>query len=153
MADIDIQIAHSNIHAPHVDLLSAWATAVVDQFADNSTMTIRVTDEDEIRQLNRDYRHIDKTTNVLSFPVELPEEIEERLLGDVVICATIVESEALKQNKKLEAHWAHMVIHGTLHLLGYDHIEDVEAEKMEALEINILNQFGYADPYVDRSVA
>ncbi len=151
---IDIQIASSDTHIPSIDMLTAWARAAVNLFPENCAMSIRVTDEKEMIQLNRDYRHIDKATNVLSFPAELPDVIKdvlaEPLLGDIVICATIIEREAFEQNKNLEAHWAHIVIHGTLHLLGYDHIKDEEAEKMETLEIELLSLFGYADPYNDR---
>ncbi len=151
--EIEVQFAKPGLHAPSVELLSTWAQATIDLFAQDSVMTIRVTDEDEMRQLNRDFRNIDKTSNVLSFPAELPAEIAEPLLGDIVICATIVEHEASAQKKSSDAHWAHMVIHGTLHLLGHYHIEDEEAEKMETLEINLLSQFGYANPYVDRTGA
>jgi probable rRNA maturation factor len=110
-------------------------------------MTIRVVDEDEIRQLNRDYRGKDYATNVLSFESDLPPELDIPLLGDIIICPAVVQREAAEQCKTLDAHWAHMVIHGTLHLQGYDHIEDSEAEAMEALEIAIMQQLGYADPY------
>jgi len=151
MIEIDVQFAKPDLHTPSIELLSTWAQAAVNLFAQDGVMTIRVTDEDEIRQLNRDFRNIDKSTNVLSFPAELPAEIAEPLLGDIVICATIVEREALAQKKSSDAHWAHMVIHGTLHLLGQDHIEDEAAEKMETLEINLLSQFGYANPYTDRT--
>lgn len=151
MIEIDVQFANPDLHAPSIELLSTWAQAAVNLFAQDGVMTIRVADEDEIRQLNRDFRNIDKSTNVLSFPAELPAEIAEPLLGDIVICATIVEREALAQKKSSDAHWAHMVIHGALHLLGQDHIEDEAAEKMETLEINLLSQFGYANPYTDRA--
>ena len=101
-------------------------------------------------RLNKEYRGKDKPTNVLSFPFDdmagLPEE-ETRLLGDLVICAPVVRKEAKKQDKRPKDHWAHMVVHGTLHLLGYDHIEEAEASEMEALEARILEQFGIKNPY------
>ena len=102
-----------------------------------------------MQELNREYRGKDYPTNVLSFPCDwdLPEE--PRLLGDVVIAAAVVNREAKEQKKTMEAHWAHIVIHGFLHLLGYDHIEDADAEKMENTERNILAQLGYADPYAE----
>ena len=89
-----------------------------------------------------------KPTNVLSFPFEAPPGIELPLLGDLIICRQVVEQEAEEQGKTVEAHWAHMVVHGTLHLLGYDHIEDEEAEEMEALEAEIMLALGYPDPYI-----
>lgn len=115
-------------------------------------LTIRVVDKEEIQFLNKTYRHIDKTTNVLSFPYEdfpfnAPAEIQLPLLGDLVICHDIVVKEAQQQNKTTEAHWAHMVIHGVLHLKGYDHIEDDEAQIMEALEVSVLKKLNISDPY------
>jgi probable rRNA maturation factor len=98
--------------------------------------------------LNLTYRGKDKPTNVLSFPFEAPPQVELPLLGDLVICRQVVEREANEQNVPLDAHWAHMVVHGCLHLLGYDHILDDEAEEMEALEADIMQSMGYADPYL-----
>ncbi|MDO5090578.1 MAG: rRNA maturation RNase YbeY [Cardiobacteriaceae bacterium] len=111
-------------------------------------VTVRLTDNEEIRELNRDYRGKDAPTNVLSFPCDwdLPEE--PRLLGDIVIAVQVVNDEAKAQKKKMEAHWAHIVVHGLLHLLGYDHLDDTEAEKMETLEKQILAKLGYPDPYL-----
>ena len=87
---------------------------------------------------------------MLSFPFEAPPEIELPLLGDLVICAAVVENEALEQNKPLQAHWAHMVVHGCLHLLGYDHIDDIEAEEMESLETQLIEGLGFTDPYKEQ---
>lgn len=112
-------------------------------------LTIRIVSADESQQLNRDYRGKDYATNVLSFPFEAPPDVDVAILGDLAICAEVVTKEAEEQHKNVMAHWAHMVIHGTLHLLGYDHIEDDEAEQMEALEIELLAGFGIADPYGD----
>lgn len=112
-------------------------------------ITVRVVDEDESQQLNHEYRGKNKPTNVLSFPFEAPPGIEMNLLGDLVICAGVVEAEAQQQNKPLDHHWAHMIIHGTLHLLGYDHIEDDQAEEMEGLEISLLGKLSIDDPYQD----
>ena len=110
-------------------------------------LAIRVVDIAEGRALNRDYRAKDYATNVLSFPAELPPELKLPLLGDLAICAPVVLHEATEQGKQPRDHWAHMTIHGVLHLLGYDHIEDSEAETMEALETRILAVLGIADPY------
>ncbi|WP_130617792.1 rRNA maturation RNase YbeY [Dyella amyloliquefaciens] len=110
-------------------------------------LSIRIVDTKEGRALNRDYRGKDYATNVLSFPVELPPGITLPLIGDLVICAPVVSREATEQGKLARDHWAHMTVHGVLHLLGYDHIEDGEAEAMEALETRILAGMGIANPY------
>ena len=111
-------------------------------------VSIRIVDEAESQQLNKAYRGKDKPTNVLSFPMDVPEEFNMPMLGDLVICAPVVAREAQEQNKSLKAHWAHMVIHGMLHLQGYDHISDDEAEEMESLEIELMQQLGYTNPYL-----
>ncbi len=113
-----------------------------------SELTIRLVDEAEGLELNSTYRHKDYATNVLSFPADVPDELLDiPLLGDLVICAPVVAREALEQRKPLQAHWAHLVIHGCLHLLGYDHIDDAEAEEMETLERELLAELGHPDPY------
>ncbi len=114
----------------------------------DSELLIRFVDPAEIQQLNKIYRHQDKTTNVLSFPSDLPIEIDEDILGDVVICNEIVAKEAKMQQKTFNNHLIHMAIHGTLHLLGFDHIEGSEAEKMESLEVEILEKFNINNPYI-----
>jgi len=110
-------------------------------------VAIRIVDTDEGQALNRDYRGKDYATNVLSFPAELPPGVDLPLIGDLAICAPVVAREAAEQGKKPRDHWAHLTVHGTLHLLGYDHLEDAEAEAMEALETRILAGLGIADPY------
>jgi probable rRNA maturation factor len=110
-------------------------------------VAIRIVDADEGQALNLQYRGRDYATNVLSFPADLPPGLNLPLIGDLVICAPVVAREAAEQGKAPAAHWAHMTIHGTLHLLGYDHIEDAEAEAMEALETRVLAGLGIADPY------
>ncbi|MBT0725474.1 rRNA maturation RNase YbeY [Rosenbergiella sp. S61] len=131
-----------------------WLTAAVSPFQAVSEVTIRLVDEAESHELNHTWRGKDKPTNVLSFPFEAPPGIEDfPLLGDLIICRQVVEQEAVEQQKTLEAHWAHMVIHGSLHLLGYDHIVDEEAEEMEALETEIMLALGYPDPYISEKEA
>jgi len=126
-----------------------WCNATLaTQTLEQAEICIRVVGLDESRQLNCQYRQKDKPTNVLSFPSDLPEELQLPLLGDLVICAPVVTEEAQSQDKTLQAHWAHMVVHGTLHLLGFDHIEDSDAETMESLEIEILNSLGFHNPYL-----
>jgi probable rRNA maturation factor len=114
---------------------------------DSAQVSIRIVDEDESRSLNRIYRGKDSPTNVLSFPMNIPEEFNVPMLGDLVICAPVVEREAHEQHKSSSEHWAHMVIHGMLHLLGYDHVSDQQADEMEGLEIELLHQLGFANPY------
>lgn len=117
------------------------------------TLDIRIVSEAESQALNRDYRGKDKPTNVLSFPAELPPELiaelDEVPIGDLAICAEVVAREALEQDKALLAHWAHMTVHGVLHLLGHDHIEEADAARMELLEVAILAELGWDNPYDD----
>lgn len=151
MSDIilDLQIACENPEGlPSKAEFQRWLTAVLPKFQAISEVTIRIVDEAESHHLNLTYRGKDKPTNVLSFPFEAPPEIELPLLGDLIICRQVVEQEAAEQQKTAEEHWAHMVVHGCLHLLGYDHIEDDEAEEMEGLETEILAELGYEDPYL-----
>jgi probable rRNA maturation factor len=113
-----------------------------------SEVSVRIVDTEEGQALNLQYRGRDYATNVLSFPVELPPGVDLPLIGDLVICAPVVAREAAEQGKKPADHWAHLTVHGTLHLLGYDHIDEAEAETMEALETKILAGLGIADPYI-----
>ena len=146
---IDVQIAcEQETGLPTAEEIEQWATAAVQPQSDEVEMTVRIVDEAESHELNLNYRGKDRPTNVLSFPFECPDEVELPLLGDLVICRQVVEREAQEQDKPLMAHWAHMVVHGSLHLLGYDHIEDDEAEEMESLETQIMTGLGFADPYL-----
>lgn len=111
------------------------------------SITVRCVEPEESQQLNYDYRGKNKPTNVLSFPFESPADFFVPLLGDLVICADVVKNEAQEQNKTILAHWAHMTVHGCLHLLGYDHINEHEADTMESLEVSIMQQLGFDNPY------
>lgn len=144
---IEIQQASSSTDLPTEEQFSTWLNAAAQEGYEDFELCLRIVDSDEITELNHQYRDKNKATNVLSFPADLPEDIDIPLLGDIVICSTVVEQEAKEQGKTLEAHWAHLCIHGMLHLQGYDHIEDDEAEIMETLEIQILKQLGYNSPY------
>jgi len=148
--DIDVQYAVNDDDGepPSPELIRAWAKAALQGRRDEAELTVRIVDTNEIQQLNRDYRHQDKPTNVLSFPFETTGGVELPLLGDVVICAAVVAREAQEQGKDAQAHWAHMVVHGVLHLLGHDHMDEQQAGEMEALEIEILQQLGINNPYL-----
>lgn len=147
-AIIDLQIAiDDDPSLPTAAELQTWVNCVTANLEESVELTVRIVDRAESQQLNHSYRGKDYPTNVLSFPFEVPEGIELNLLGDLVICAPVVAAEAAEQNKPLAHHWAHMVIHGTLHLLGYDHIDDQEAEEMEALETRLLSQLKIPAPY------
>ena len=147
---LDLQLACENAEGmPQAADFQRWLDAAILPFQEEAEVTVRLVDEAESQELNHTYRGKDKPTNVLSFPFECPPGIELPLLGDLVICRQVVESEATEQGKPLMAHWAHMVVHGSLHLLGYDHIEDGEAEEMEALEIEFMAALGFENPYQD----
>ena len=135
----------STTPVPGEDQFQCWAVAAAPE--GEAELSIRLVDEAESAELNHTYRHKTGPTNVLSFPCEVPPGVPCTLLGDLVICAPVVEREALEQHKLPEAHWAHMVVHGVLHLRGYDHIEDADAVEMESLEIQILSRLGYPNPY------
>ncbi len=150
MIELDLQLATEASDLPAEAQLRRWVELALRQRTADSELTIRLVDAEEGQELNRTYRHKDYATNVLSFPAEVPDGLLDiPLLGDLVICVPVVEREAREQNKALEAHWAHLVIHGCLHLLGYDHIDDEEAEEMEGLERQLLAELGYPDPYRD----
>ena len=146
--EVDLQVAcDPQPGLPSERQLRNWASAALAKRRDQAELTIRLVDEQESQALNRDYRGKDAPTNVLSFPADLPPELELPLLGDLVICRQVVEREAHEQGKAVSDHWAHMVIHGTLHLLGFDHIDDDEAEEMESLETALLKQLNINNPY------
>ena len=147
---VDIQNASAE-SVPDEDDIRSWISdalnAVLPEGTSAREISVRLVDNDEMADLNGRYRDKPQPTNVLSFPSELPDELELPLLGDIVICAPVVNREAEQQGKTLAAHWAHMAVHGTLHLLGYDHIEDEDAQRMESLETRILAGMGLPCPY------
>ena len=144
---IDIQRIFESANQPSDAQLELWVNTVLASLDDEFELTIRIVDENESMQLNETYRHKKGATNILSFPFEVPDEVDLNLLGDLVICAPVLKREAIEQNKPLHNHWAHIVMHGTLHLLGYDHIEDEEAQEMEAKEIELLQMLSIPNPY------
>ena len=151
--DLDLQIAIDNdSNLPSQADFELWVTTALGKM-DTAELTIRIVESDESQELNNTYRGKNKPTNVLSFPFEAPPEVELPLLGDLVICASVVENEAKEQNKPLAAHWAHMTVHGCLHLLGYDHIEDIEAEEMESIEMELIQSLGFNNPYEEQELA
>ncbi len=151
--DIEVQRASGASGLPDDSQFQLWAEAVPFDFAGICVLTIRLVDEHEARRFNRDYRNRDYATNVLSFaadlPVELPAEIRQSTLGDLLICAPLVASEAVERDRSEMDHWAHLTVHGILHLMGYDHERADEAAKMESMEKNILAGLGISDPYED----
>ncbi len=147
---LERQLAVPELVAPSHEQMLLWVETTlhaIDRQADE--LTVRITDEAEISELNEQYRAKKGTTNVLSFPFDGPPDIAGDMLGDVVICAPVVEREARQQGKPVEAHWAHMIVHGVLHLCGYDHMDDNQAQQMEGLEKTIMNNLGFADPYME----
>lgn len=145
--DIDIQRATAAANLPSDEQIQIWVSHAIGEHREQAEVSVRIVDDPESQSLNHQYRGKDKPTNVLSFPSDLPPELALPLLGDLVVCAPVVEREACEQGKTLEAHWAHMLTHGTLHLLGYDHIDDTDAEVMENLETQILTAQDYPAPY------
>lgn len=149
---LDLQVAESSDDQPPPADFERWVSLAIANRMNDVELTIRLVNEAEITDLNHNYRNKNKATNVLSFPADLPEHIEIPLLGDMIICPAVVAREAQEQGKAVSAHWAHMVIHGTLHLLGYDHIDEQEAEEMERLETQLLANIGIDNPYIQTTV-
>ncbi|PAU78736.1 rRNA maturation RNase YbeY [Halovibrio salipaludis] len=143
---LDLQPETSNASLPSEAAFQAWVQQGW-QGSNAIEVTLRIVDEPEGHELNHQYRGKDYATNILSFPFEAPPGVDLGLLGDLVLCAGVVEREAREQGKALEAHWAHLVIHGMLHLQGYDHQDVNEAETMENLEVRLLAELGFSDPY------
>ena len=148
MYRIDIQkITKQQI--PKLSLLRMWAKMALEKQTSACELTIRIVDVAEMTELNRKYRQKKGPTNVLSFPFDMPHGVQSkmRLLGDIVVCAAVVDREAREQHKTREAHWAHMIIHGIFHLLGFNHEQEDEAQQMESLETQLMQQLGFTDPY------
>ena len=148
--DVSISYAVPRTGVPAATSFRKWVAAALDGRIREADLAIRFVDAKEGRALNRHYRGKDYATNVLSFPAELPEGVKLPLLGDLVICAPVVAREAKEQGKTVAAHYAHLTVHGTLHLLGWDHEDTREAECMEQLEREILAGLGLPDPYIER---
>jgi probable rRNA maturation factor len=140
------KIESADDEVPEPASLQSWAASAY-LIEAPAVASVLVTTADEMQQLNKQFRDKDKPTNVLSFPMQTPEEVDISLLGDIILCASVINNEAAQQTKPTESHWAHMVVHGMLHLQGYDHVENDEAEKMELMEITILNKLGFTNPY------
>ncbi len=148
MMDVDVQLACEGGPIPDAATIAAWVRAALAGRLERGELTVRVVGEAEAAELNARYRGRSGPTNVLSFPFEAPPGSEALLLlGDIVACAPVLEREARDQGKELQAHWAHVVVHGALHLAGLDHVRPEEAERMERAEREILAGLGYPDPY------
>ena len=151
MVNLGVQYTEQAEEPPSIDEFQSWANIALINEKDVE-VNLRIVGEEESQSFNKEYRNKDKPTNVLSFPMEIPPALADEIdvpviLGDLIICAPVVEQEARQQNKTSKAHWARMVIHGMLHLQGYDHISDEQAEQMESLEIKLLQQLGIENPY------
>ena len=151
---IDLQIACTSTELPTSEQFQLWVDTALAEVSSKPSqefeLTIRLVNGEESQQLNNQYRNQDKPTNVLSFPFEVPDGIELNLLGDLIICIEVMKKEAIEQNKALFDHWAHLVIHGCLHLVGFDHISDSDALEMESIEIVILEKLGIENPYLEQ---
>lgn len=146
--ELELQVVDGLQDVPERRQFEAWVAAALQKGAARE-LSIRVVDEAEGRALNHQYRDKDYATNVLSFPFEVPDGVPIEYLGDLVICAPVVLREAAEQDKGVESHWAHMVVHGVLHLQGFDHINEEDAQMMETLEKVIMARLGYPNPYQD----
>jgi probable rRNA maturation factor len=148
---VDIQTACSE-PVPGEEDIRRWIEAALSPHRDEAEVSVRLVGEPEMTELNTSYRQQHKSTNVLSFPADLPSDVSHPLLGDIIVCAAVVAREATEQNKPAIAHWTHMLVHGSLHLIGYDHVESEDAQVMESLETTILQSLGCPCPYDSNSV-
>ena len=151
--EVAVQIASEEDDLPDPECIRTWVDTAVGDLREDAELTIRIVDEQESAELNGRYRQKAGPTNVLSFPFESPPGVTVSLLGDIVVCAPVVRREASEQSKSLNSHWAHMIVHGALHLLGYTHERDEDAEEMEAKETHILGRLGFDNPYESRGVS
>jgi probable rRNA maturation factor len=147
--ELDLQIACDFDDLPSYEQFELWASKALLPYHDSPELTILIADEAQSQELNSQYRGKDKSTNVLSFPFEAPPGIDLPLVGDLIICPQVVKRESIEQEKSFHEHFAHMVIHGCLHLLGFDHINEQDAKEMESLEKEFLAEIGISDPYRD----
>ncbi len=151
-AEVELQIATVDQEGiPTEETLVKWAQRALETGGrdKDAELTVRIVEKDEIKALNGIYRHKDSPTNILSFPFECPPEVDLPLIGDLIVCLEVLKKEALEQKKSVEEHFAHLIVHGCLHLIGYDHIEDDDAKIMEPLEIKAVMALGYDNPYKD----
>jgi probable rRNA maturation factor len=146
---VEVQVAVTAAGVPDAATIRDWVRRALPEEHRDAELTVRIVDAAEITSLNRDYRGKDAATNVLSFPYQAMPGVDTALLGDIVICAPVVAEESVTRHRPLQAHWAHMVVHGVLHLLGYDHHDDADARRMEARERELLAGLGFDDPYRD----
>jgi len=147
MNNVEIQTIFTSPEQPSEAQIQLWIDTALTDIQRDTEIVVRIVDEQESAELNETYRHKQGATNILSFSVEIPEGIDLNLLGDLVICAPVLEKEAQQQGKILDHHWAHIIIHGVLHLLGYDHLDDEQAEEMENKEIILLQKLNIPNPY------
>jgi len=153
MINVCVQdVSTDKVSTPSETLFNNWANAANINLQKQVELTIRIVDKMESAELNGKYRNKKSATNVLAFPFEVEQNIELVILGDLVICSEIVQAEAQQQLKTELEHWAHMVVHGVLHLQGYDHIKSTQAEEMEQLEVQVLNTLGFGNPYLDNEL-
>lgn len=146
--EVDVQYASRAADVPCEAEFASWVQAALCGERDSAELGVRIVDEEESRRLNLTWRGRARPTNVLAFPFEACGAVDLPLLGDLVICAPLVQREAREQGKPPRAHWAHLTVHGTLHLLGYDHEDEAQARRMESTEISVLARLGFPDPYV-----
>ena len=148
MIKVDIQHATTSPEIPENQQIRKWVKTTLSAVnKKNRELTVRIIDEEECSDLNEQWRKRTGPTNVLSFPAGNVEQFTPGFIGDIILCAPVINREAVEQKKQRDSHWAHMIVHGTLHLLGYDHLKAEEAEKMELLEIRILESMGIKNPY------
>ena len=154
MNKVDFQVIFKSSEQPNQQQIQYWIDTVLENSEENTEIVVRIVDEQESAQLNENYRHRSGPTNILSFPFEAPEieGFTSELLGDLVICAPVLEREAIEQQKNIFDHWAHIIVHGVLHLLGYDHIDETEAEEMENIEIALLKKMNINNPYITQVI-
>jgi probable rRNA maturation factor len=150
--EIDYQVEPScsvAAYVPDEQAVNKWINCALESasYEKPAQVSVCIVSEREITALNSRYRKKNQATNVLSFPFEPLPGVDVPLLGDVVVCAEVVNDEAREQGKSAEQHWAHMIVHGVLHLLGYDHLDEADAQTMETMEIKILSQLGFSNPY------